>query len=71
MSRFFLCDAQIHAPRMPGRPDATTTECSFGRETLDREMFTEALPFFSDEDRHWIMGRGICEWIGWPITATR
>jgi hypothetical protein len=19
------------------------------------------------EDREWIMGRGICEWLGWPL----
>ena len=28
-------------------------------------MFTEHMPFFSAEDMEWIMGRGICEWIGW------
>lgn len=28
-------------------------------------MFTEHMPFFSQEDMEWIMGRGICEWIGW------
>ncbi len=28
-------------------------------------MFTEHLPFFSAADMEWIMGRGICEWIGW------
>lgn len=41
MNDLFLCDAQIHAPRLPGvpeRPDGRTTECSFSRETLDREM---------------------------------
>jgi hypothetical protein len=28
-------------------------------------MFTEHMPFFSAQDMEWIMGRGICEWIGW------
>jgi predicted TIM-barrel fold metal-dependent hydrolase len=28
-------------------------------------MFTENMPFFSAPDMEWIMGRGICEWIGW------
>ena len=28
-------------------------------------MFTEHMPFFSAEDMEWIMGRGICDWIGW------
>jgi len=30
-------------------------------------MFTENMPFFSAQDMEWIMGRGICEWIGWKI----
>lgn len=30
-------------------------------------MFTENMPFFSAEDMAWIMGRGICEWIGWKV----
>jgi predicted TIM-barrel fold metal-dependent hydrolase len=30
-------------------------------------MFTEEMPFFSAEDLEWIMGRGVCEWLGWPI----
>jgi predicted TIM-barrel fold metal-dependent hydrolase len=28
-------------------------------------MFTEEIPWLSDEDKAWIMGRGVCEWIGW------
>ncbi|MEK7215276.1 MAG: amidohydrolase family protein, partial [Chloroflexota bacterium] len=41
MNKLFICDAQIHAPRIPGipeRPTGTTTICSFSRETLDREV---------------------------------
>jgi len=30
-------------------------------------MFTENMPFFSAQDLEWIMGKGICEWIGWKI----
>jgi predicted TIM-barrel fold metal-dependent hydrolase len=30
-------------------------------------LFTEELPWLSAEDREWIMGRGICEWLGWPL----
>lgn len=30
-------------------------------------MFTENMPFFSAQDMAWIMGRGICEWIGWKM----
>ncbi len=28
-------------------------------------LFTEALPFLSDMDKEWVMGRAICEWSGW------
>ena len=28
-------------------------------------MFTEHLSFFSAQDLEWIMGRALCEWIGW------
>jgi predicted TIM-barrel fold metal-dependent hydrolase len=29
--------------------------------------FTEELRFLSDEDKEWIMGRGIAECLGWPV----
>ncbi|MET7319614.1 amidohydrolase family protein [Streptomyces sp. NPDC005549] len=29
-------------------------------------LFTEEIPWLTDEDKEWIMGRGICEWLGWP-----
>jgi L-fuconolactonase len=29
-------------------------------------MFTEELPWLTTDDKEWIMGRGICEWLGWP-----
>ena len=28
-------------------------------------MFTEELPWLSRDDQEWVMGRGICEWLGW------
>ena len=28
-------------------------------------MFTEEMPWLSREDLGWIMGRGVCEWLGW------
>ena len=30
-------------------------------------MYTEETPWFTAEDREWIMGRGVCEWLGWKI----
>ena len=30
-------------------------------------MFAEEMPWLSTDDLGWIMGRGLCEWIGWRI----
>jgi predicted TIM-barrel fold metal-dependent hydrolase len=30
-------------------------------------MFTEEIPWLNIQDKAWIMGRGVCEWIGWKI----
>ena len=30
-------------------------------------LFTEELPWLGGGDREWVMGRGICEWLGWKI----
>jgi hypothetical protein len=32
-------------------------------------MFTEELPWLRGDDLEWVMGRGICEWLGWPLPA--
>jgi len=31
-------------------------------------LFTEELPWLSARDQEWIMGRGVCQWLGWPLT---
>lgn len=28
-------------------------------------LFTEEMDFLSEEDKVWIMGRGVCRWLGW------
>jgi hypothetical protein len=28
-------------------------------------MFTDEMPWLSGEDKKWIMGRALCEWLGW------
>ncbi len=52
----------------PGRmfwgTDWTRLPCSW-REAIT--LFTEELPWLSNEDREWIMGRGLCEWLGWAF----
>jgi predicted TIM-barrel fold metal-dependent hydrolase len=30
-------------------------------------MFTEEMPWLSDGDKEWIMGRGVCEWLRWEL----
>ena len=30
-------------------------------------LYTEELPWLAGEDLEWIMGRGVCEWIGWAL----
>ena len=32
-------------------------------------MFTEELSWLTAGDKEWIMGRGVCEWLGWPIDS--
>jgi len=31
-------------------------------------LFTEELKFLSDNDKEWILGRGIAEWLPWPLS---
>jgi len=33
-------------------------------------LFTEELPWLPAADTEWIMGRAICEWLGWPMPKT-
>ncbi len=50
--------------RMFWGSDLSRLECSY-RECVT--MFTEEMPWLSATDLEWIMGRGLCEWIGWNI----
>ncbi len=29
--------------------------------------FTDEIPWLTNEAKEWIMGRGVCEWLGWPL----
>ena len=46
--------------------DLTRMPCSYA---LCVRMFTEELRWLTGEDLEWIMGRAICELIGWPLRA--
>ena len=43
--------------------DLTRMPCTYRQAVT---MFTEEIPWLSAEDKEWIMGRGVCEWLGWP-----
>lgn len=30
-------------------------------------MFTEEMPWLKGQDLDWVMGRGVCEWLGWKV----
>ncbi len=45
--------------------DVTGLPCSY-REVV--ELFTKELTFLSDDDLEWVMGRGVSEWLGWPVS---
>ncbi len=34
-----------------------------------RDLFTEELDFLDRDELELVMGRGVCEWFGWPVTA--
>ena len=42
--------------------DISRLRCSYS-EALS--YFTEELPFLSDVDKELVMGKGICDWLGW------
>ena len=48
--------------RMFWGSDLSRLPCTY-RESVT--MFTEEMPWLGAEDLDWVMGRGLCEWIGW------
>ncbi len=44
--------------------DLTRLPCSYSQAIT---MFTEEIPWLTAEDKEWIMGRGLCEWLGWKL----
>ena len=41
-------------------------KCSYSQRV---NHFTEELPFLSGVDREWVMGRALCECLGWPLVS--
>jgi predicted TIM-barrel fold metal-dependent hydrolase len=52
--------------RMFWGTDLSRLPCAY-RQAIT--MFTEEMPWLTSEDKVWIMGRGLCEWIGWKVPA--
>jgi len=52
--------------RMFWGTDWTRLPCPW-REAVT--LFTEQLPWLTDEDKRLIMGRAICDWLDWPAPA--
>ena len=44
--------------------DLARVPCSY-RECVT--LFTEELPWLEGADLEAVMGRGVCEWLGWPL----
>jgi predicted TIM-barrel fold metal-dependent hydrolase len=52
--------------RMFWGTDLTGIPCTYPQAIA---MFTEELPWLRGDDLAWVMGRGICEWLGWPLPS--
>jgi L-fuconolactonase len=50
--------------RMFWGSDLSRLPCSYRQAVT---MFTEEIPWLSSEDKAWIMGRGLCEWLDWKV----
>lgn len=53
--------------RMFWGTDWTRLPCPY-RQAIT--LFTEELPWLSATDQEWVMGRAVCEWLGWRLPAT-
>ena len=48
--------------RMFWGTDMARLPCTYSQAVT---MFTEEIPWLTAEDKAWIMGRGLCAWLGW------
>lgn len=52
--------------RMFWGTDLARLHCTYGQAVT---MFTEEIPWLTAQDKEWIMGRALCEWLGWTMPA--
>ncbi len=50
--------------RMFWGTDITEQACTYRQAVT---MYTEEIPWLTEEDKEWIMGRGLCAWLGWAL----
>ena len=50
--------------RMFWGTDVTRLKCTY-RQAIT--MITEEIDWLTNEDKEWIMGRGVCAWVGWKL----
>ena len=53
-----------------GKPEEVADTVAFlvaPVSSLFAGLFTDEIAWLSSEDLEWIMGRGVCEWLGWKI----
>jgi len=50
--------------RMFWGTDLTRLPCTYRQAVT---LFTEELPWLSAADQEWVMGRAVCDWLGWPL----
>lgn len=50
--------------RMFWGTDFTRLPCTYRQAVT---QFTEEIPWLKGDDLEWVMGKGICEWLGWKI----
>lgn len=50
--------------RMFWGTDMTKLACGYRKGVT---MYTEELPWLKGDDLEWVMGRGLCEWLGWKL----
>jgi predicted TIM-barrel fold metal-dependent hydrolase len=74
-----IVDSQAHiwGANTPERPWPKRAEphraTPIDREELLQEMDAAGVnrvvivPWLTREDKEWIMGLGVCEWLGWPM----
>jgi len=50
--------------RMFWGSDFTRLPCSYRQSVT---MLTEEISWLNEEDKSWIMGKGLCQWLGWDL----